>query len=61
MNNTHQLEQICREIQGLGMSMRLVPIKGLLQKMSRLVWDTSRKIGKEISLGSQVRFCLYAN
>ena len=49
MNNAHQLEQICREIQDIGMGMRLVPIKGLLQKMSRLVWDTSRKIGKEIT------------
>lgn len=49
MSNTQQLGQISREIQEIGMSMRLVPIKGLLQKMSRLVWDTSKKIGKEIT------------
>lgn len=49
LNNTHQLEQITREIQEIGMSMRLVPIKGLFQKMSRLVWDTSKKLGKDIT------------
>ncbi len=53
MNNAHQLEQICREIQEIGMSMRLVPIKGLLQKMSRLVWDTSRKMKKEINFRTE--------
>jgi len=30
------------------MSMRLIPIKGLFQKMSRLVWDVGRKLGKEV-------------
>lgn len=49
MKNCHQLEQILREVQYLAMSMRLVPVKGVFQKMSRLVWDTSRKIGKKIS------------
>lgn len=53
MGNTHQLEQISREIQSIGMSMRLVPIKGLLQKMSRLVWDTSKKIGKEANFETE--------
>ncbi|RMG43642.1 MAG: chemotaxis protein CheA [Candidatus Dadabacteria bacterium] len=48
INNTHQLERISREIQEIGMSMRLVPIKGLFQKMSRVVWDTAKKIGKEV-------------
>ncbi len=53
IGNTHQLEQISREIQSIGMSMRLVPIKGLLQKMSRLVWDTSKKIGKEANFETE--------
>ncbi|MCC6220336.1 MAG: Hpt domain-containing protein [Deltaproteobacteria bacterium] len=47
--NAHQFELISRELQSIGMSMRLIPIKGTLQKMSRLVWDTSKKIGKEVS------------
>jgi two-component system chemotaxis sensor kinase CheA len=47
---THQLEKFVRDLQYIGMSMRLVPIRGLFQKMSRLVWDLSRKIGKDIKL-----------
>ena len=46
---SHQVEKFARDLQDLGMSMRLVPIKGLFQRMSRLVWDTSRKINKEVS------------
>lgn len=53
MTNAEQLEQLCHEIQEIGMSMRLVPIKGLLQKMSRLVWDTSRKIKKDINFSTE--------
>ncbi len=48
ISNTDQLERISREIQQLGMSMRLVPIKGLFQKMSRVVWDTAKKLSKDI-------------
>ncbi|NLF26041.1 MAG: hypothetical protein GX589_10350 [Deltaproteobacteria bacterium] len=49
MKNTHQLDQILREVQYIAMSMRLVPVKGVFQKMARLVWDLSRKIGKNIN------------
>lgn len=49
MKNSHQLEQILREVQYIAMSMRLVPVKGVFQKMARLVWDLSRKIGKNIT------------
>ncbi len=45
---THQVEKFSRDLQGIGMSMRLIPIRGLFQKLSRLVWDTSKKIGKDI-------------
>ncbi len=48
VNNSNQLERISREIQEIGMSMRLIPIKGLFQKMSRVVWDTAKKTGKEV-------------
>ncbi len=49
MDATHRVEKLARDLQDVGMSMRLVPIKGLFQKMSRLVWDTSKKIGKDIN------------
>jgi two-component system chemotaxis sensor kinase CheA len=45
---THQLEKFVRDLQNIGMSMRLVPIRGLFQKMSRLVWDLGKKVGKDI-------------
>lgn len=48
LNTTHQVEKFSKELQNIGMSMRLIPIRGLFQKMSRLVWDTSKKIGKDI-------------
>ncbi|MCB0351990.1 MAG: Hpt domain-containing protein [Bdellovibrionales bacterium] len=48
LSNSNQLERISREIQDLGMSMRLIPIKGLFQKMSRVVWDTAKKLKKDV-------------
>ncbi len=48
MKNAHRFEQIVREVQYLAMTMRLVPIKGTFQKMSRLVWDLSKRTGKKI-------------
>lgn len=48
MDISQRVEKFSRELQDVGMSMRLVPIKGLFQKMSRLVWDTSKKLGKEV-------------
>lgn len=50
MNVGHRVEKFSRDLQDIGMSMRLVPIKGLFQKMSRLVWDTSKKLGKDVQL-----------
>lgn len=48
MRMSDQVEKFSRELQDIGMSMRLDPIRGLFQKLSRLVWDTSKKLGKEI-------------
>ena len=50
MRMSDQVEKFSRELQDIGMSMRLDPIKGLFQKMTRLVWDTSKKLGKEVDL-----------
>ncbi|MBC8468802.1 MAG: chemotaxis protein CheA [Planctomycetes bacterium] len=44
----HQ-SKIIRDLQQLSMSIRMVPIGGVFQKMARLVRDLSRKSGKEIS------------
>jgi two-component system chemotaxis sensor kinase CheA len=50
---THQVEKFGRELQQIGMGMRLIPIRGLFQKMSRLVWDVARKIGKEVKFSME--------
>ncbi|OHB53941.1 MAG: hypothetical protein A2Y12_12155 [Planctomycetes bacterium GWF2_42_9] len=41
--------KIIRELQELSMSMRMVPIEGVFQKMARLVRDLSHKAGKKIN------------
>lgn len=43
-----QLDKITRELQAMGMSLRMVPISGTFQKMARLARDLSRKINKDI-------------
>ena len=40
--------RILRDLQVLSLSLRMVPLKGLFQKMARAIHDTSRKVGKEI-------------
>jgi two-component system chemotaxis sensor kinase CheA len=44
------MSKIARELQDISMSMRMVPIQGVFQKMSRLVRDLTHKFGKEIDL-----------
>jgi two-component system chemotaxis sensor kinase CheA len=46
-NLTH-LGKLTRELQDLSMSMRMVPIQGVFQKMARVVRDIARKAGKEV-------------
>jgi two-component system, chemotaxis family, sensor kinase CheA len=45
-----QLSRITRDLQGVGMRMRMVPVRGVFQKMARLVRDLSRKSGKRVVL-----------
>jgi len=45
-----QTSKIVRELQDLSMSMRMIPLKGSFQKMSRLVRDVARKLGKDVHL-----------
>ncbi len=44
-----QSGKIVRELQGMSMSMRMIPLKTTFQKMARLVRDLSRKAGKNIT------------
>ncbi len=46
--NVSHLGKITRSLQALSMSMRMVPIHGVFQKMARLVRDLGRKACKEI-------------
>jgi two-component system chemotaxis sensor kinase CheA len=43
-----RLGKITRELQDLSMSMRMVPLQGVFQKMSRVVRDLTRKAGKQV-------------
>ncbi len=48
MRNLAQMEKITRELQQLGMSLRMVPVKATFQKMARIVRDLSKKEDKKI-------------
>jgi len=45
-----QLSKLSKEIQDISMSLRMVPVKSTLQKMSRIVRDTSKALGKKVLL-----------
>jgi two-component system chemotaxis sensor kinase CheA len=44
----NQLDKITRELQEMGMSLRMVPIRSTFQKMARLVRDLAKKSGKQV-------------
>jgi two-component system chemotaxis sensor kinase CheA len=45
-----QLGKLCKEIQEISMSLRMIPVKSTLQKMSRIVRDTSKALDKKVNL-----------
>lgn len=45
-----QLTKFTSELQDVIMSMRMMPLTNTFQKMNRIVFDTSRKLGKDIEL-----------
>jgi len=47
--NILHLNKITRELQETGMAMLLVPLKGIFQRLSRVVRDLSRKSGKIVN------------
>jgi two-component system chemotaxis sensor kinase CheA len=46
---TNYLSKITREMQEITMTVRMIPLEGLFNKMRRLVRDLSRKFGKKIN------------
>jgi two-component system, chemotaxis family, sensor kinase CheA len=50
LHSLAQLARITSDLQRTAMSMRMVPIGGLFQKMNRLVRDLARKTGKKAEL-----------
>ncbi len=47
---TRQLRKLTDELQDVVMSIRMVPLNGLYQKMNRIVRDMSKKLDKEVDL-----------
>lgn len=45
-----QLEKLSKEIHEISMSLRMIPVKTTLQKMQRIVRDTSKLLGKDVEL-----------
>lgn len=48
--NISHLNKITRELQEMGMAMRLVPVKPTFQKLARAVRELTKKSGKEVEL-----------
>lgn len=48
MRHLNQLDKITRELQEMGTSLRMVPLRATFQKMARLVRDLSKKFGKQV-------------
>jgi two-component system chemotaxis sensor kinase CheA len=44
------MNKLFKEVQGISMSLRMLPLKSTFQKMSRIVRDTSKLLGKEVEL-----------
>ncbi len=49
-HKVNQQDKMIRELQELSMAMRMVPIQGVFQRMTRLVRDLSRQCGKKVNL-----------
>lgn len=48
--STRQLRKLTDQLQDIVMSIRMVPLSGVFQKMSLIVRDMNRKLGKEVVL-----------
>ncbi len=50
LKSAAQLNKITTELQDTIMTMRMMPLNNTFQKMNRIVYDVSRKLGKDIEL-----------
>lgn len=50
LKSLSQLAKLSKEIQNISMSLRMVPLKQTLQKMQRIVRDTSKALNKKVAL-----------
>ncbi len=50
LKSLSQLEKLSKEIQNISMSLRMIPLKQTLQKMQRIVRDTSKALDKKVIL-----------
>ncbi|MEG1698829.1 MAG: chemotaxis protein CheA [Oscillospiraceae bacterium] len=48
--STRQLRKLTDQLQDIVMSIRMVPLSGVFQKMNRIVRDMNKKLGKEVEL-----------
>lgn len=48
--STRELRKLTDELQDVVMSIRMVPLSGVFQKMNRIVRDMCKKLGKEVDL-----------
>jgi two-component system chemotaxis sensor kinase CheA len=49
-NYLGQLTKISRDLQGVAMRMRMIPVRGVFHRMARLTRDLARKTGKSVEL-----------
>ncbi|QSX07171.1 chemotaxis protein CheA [Sedimentibacter sp. zth1] len=47
---TRQLEKLTDDLQNIVMSLRMVPVSGVFQKMKRIVRDMNKSLGKDVEL-----------
>ncbi len=50
MKSARQLRKLTDDLQDIAMSLRMVPISGVFQKMNRIVRDMKQKLGKDVHL-----------
>ncbi len=50
MKSARQLRKLTDDLQDISMSLRMVPISGVFQKMSRIVRDMKQKLNKDVHL-----------
>ena len=50
MKSARQLRKLTNDLQDIAMSLRMVPISGVFQKMNRIVRDMKQSLGKDVRL-----------